>query len=271
MTSRHSSLFAGAAILVAMILLALFAPLLGTVDPLALDPAHRLRAPGASHWFGTDLLGRDLYSRVLYGARVSLAIGLLVALLSSAGGVLIGSVAAASRWTDALVMRAMDALMSIPGILLAIALMTITGASITNVVLAITLVELPGVSRMVRGVVLSLREQPFIDAAVTSGATPVGIMLRHLLPSVLPPLAVQATFIWAAAMITEATLSFIGAGVPPSVSSWGGTISDGRSLWHIKPYLVFIPAIFLSATVFGVNLLGDGLRDLLDPSQRLRN
>ncbi len=262
---RNPTIALGGLLLLLMLAMAVFAPLLFTADPTALAPARRTREPSATYWFGTDMLGRDIYSRVLYGARVSLTVGFSVAILSSIVGLAIGLFAGFVRWADTVVMRIMDGLMSIPSILLAIALMALTRGSVGNVVLAITVAEIPRVSRLVRGVVLSLREQPYVDAAVASGTRVPMIMLRHILPNTLAPLTVQATYICASAMITEAILSFIGAGTPPTIPSWGNIMAEGRALWQVKPYIVFFPAIFLSITVLAVNLLGDGLRDALDP------
>ncbi len=211
------------------------------------------------------MLGRDIYSRVIYGARVSLIVGFAVAIVASAVGMLIGLVAGFVRWLDGVVMRIMDGLMSIPPILLAIALMALTRGSVQNVVIAISVAEVPRVARLVRGVVLSLREQPYVEAAIASGTRVPKIILRHILPNTLAPLTVQATYICASAMITEAILSFIGAGTPPTIPSWGNIMAEGRALWQVKPFIVFFPAVFLSVTVLAVNLLGDGLRDALDP------
>jgi peptide/nickel transport system permease protein len=261
----HPTIAIGGALLLCLVLIGIFAPYLGTIDPTALAPAKRTRPPSADFWFGTDLLGRDVYSRVLYGTRVSLTVGLSVASLASLAGLTIGVVSGFLRWADGILMRVMDGLMSIPPILLAIALMALTRASVGNVILAITIAEIPRVSRLVRGVVLSLREQPYVDAAVASGTRTPMIILRHILPNTLAPMLVQATYICASAMIVEAILSFIGAGTPPTVPSWGNIMAEGRALWQVKPYIVFIPAAFLSTTVLAVNLLGDGLRDALDP------
>ncbi len=262
---RHPGIAAGGALVVLMAAIAVFAPILGTVDPTALAPARRLRPPSAMYWFGTDMLGRDVYSRVIYGARVSLVVGFAVAVLASLLGTAIGLVGGFVRWLDALLMRVMDGLMSIPSILLAIALMALTRGSVRNVVIAITIAEVPRVARLVRGVVLGLRELPYVEAAVAAGTRSPMIILRHILPNTLAPLSVQATYICASAMITEAILSFIGAGTPPIIPSWGNIMAEGRALWQVKPYLVFFPAAFLSVTVLAVNLLGDGLRDALDP------
>ena len=262
---RHPTVAVGATLLLFMLLIAVFAPYLGTVDPTALAPARRLRPPSAEHWFGTDMLGRDLYSRVIYGARVSLLVGFSVAAFASVIGLAIGLVAGFVRWADAVLMRVMDGVMSIPPILLAVALMALTRGSVGNVILAITIAEIPRVARLVRSVVLSLREQPYVDAAVAAGTRTPMIMLRHILPNTLAPMTVQATYICASAMIIEAILSFIGAGTPPITPSWGNIMAEGRALWQVKPFIVFFPAVFLSLTVLSVNLLGDGWRDALDP------
>jgi peptide/nickel transport system permease protein len=255
----------GGVLLLVLVLIGIFAPYLWTVDPTALAPAKRIRAPSADHWFGTDALGRDVYSRVLYGTRVSLTVGLSVALLATLAGLAIGLVSGFVRWADSIVMRVMDGLMSIPPILLAIALMALTRGSVGNVIMAITVAEIPRVSRLVRGVVLSLREQAYVDAAIACGTRTPMIILRHILPNTLAPMLVQATYVCASAMIVESILSFIGAGTPPTIPSWGNIMAEGRALWQVKPYIVFFPAAFLSVTVLAVNLVGDGLRDALDP------
>ena len=255
----------GGALLLALVLIGIFAPYLGTVDPTALAPAKRTRPPSAEYWFGTDALGRDVYSRVLYGTRVSLTVGLSVALLATLAGLTIGLVSGFVRWADGIVMRVMDGLMSIPPILLAIALMALTRGSAGNVIMAITVAEIPRVSRLVRSVVLSLREQAYVDAAIASGTRAPMIILRHILPNTMAPMLVQATYVCASAMIVESILSFIGAGTPPTIPSWGNIMAEGRALWQVKPYIVFFPAAFLSVTVLAVNLVGDGLRDALDP------
>jgi peptide/nickel transport system permease protein len=262
---RHPTALIGGMLLLVMTATAVFAPWLGTVDPQALAPAKRLKWPSAPYWFGTDMLGRDVYSRTIYGARVSLTVGISVALLSIAFGLAIGLATGVNRWVDAVVMRIMDGLMSIPAILIAIALMALNRASLENVIFAITVAEVPRVARLVRGIVLTLREQPFIEAALASGATQMRIMCRHILPNTMAPLLVHGTFIAASAMITEAILSFIGAGTPPIVPSWGNIIAEARSLFQIAPYIVLFPGIMLSATVLAINLLGDGLRDAFDP------
>jgi peptide/nickel transport system permease protein len=263
--ARHPTAIAGGVVLLAMVLVAAFAPWLGTVDPQAVSPIQRLKPPSSQHWFGTDMLGRDVYSRVIYGSRVSLAVGLAVAALSLAAGLAIGLVTGYIRWLDAVVMRVMDGLMSIPSVLLAIALMALTKASVTNVIFAITLAEVPRVVRLVRSLVLSLREQPYVEAAVAAGTSLPLILMRHILPNTTAPLLVQGTYVCASAMIVEAILSFIGAGTPPNVPSWGNIMAEARSLFQIAGYLILLPGLFLSVTVLAVNLLGDGMRDALDP------
>jgi peptide/nickel transport system permease protein len=262
---RHPTIVVGGALLFLMLAMAVFAPFLGTVDPTALSPAHRLRWPSSEYWFGSDMLGRDIYSRTIYGSRVSLAVGISVALLATGLGLFIGLVTGFYRWVDAVVMRIMDGLMSIPAVLIAIALMALTRASLQNVVFAITVAEVPRVTRLVRSIVLTLREQPFVEAATASGTTQLKIMWRHIVPNTLATLLVQGTYICASAMITEAILSFIGAGTPPTIPSWGNIMAEGRAVFLVAYYIVLFPGIFLSLTVLAINLLGDGLRDALDP------
>ena len=277
--AREPAIVIPAIILGILALIAILAPWLGTIDPALLDPTQRNKLPGfvgqitlpdgakAPYTFhmGTDNLGRDIYSRVVYGARVSLIIGALVAIVATAFGLAIGMVAGYVRWSDGLIMRIMDGLMSIPPILIAISLMALSKASLKNVIIAITIAEIPRVTRLVRGVVLSLREQPYVDAAVVVGTTTPMILLRHILPNVMAPLLVQGSYICAAAMITEAILSFIGAGTPPNIPSWGNIMAEGRSLFQIAWWIILFPGIFLSLTVLAMNMLGDGLRDALDP------
>ncbi len=267
---QHPNMAIGSAILLLMLFAAIFAPFLGTVDPTALATSKRTRFPSSDNWLGTDMLGRDIYSRILYGARVSLIVGFSVALLASLAGLAIGMVSGMVRWADSIIMRVMDGMMSIPPILLAIALMALTRGSVQNVVIAITISEIPRVARLVRGVVLTLREQPYVDAAVAAGTRTPMIILRHILPNTLAPMSVQATYICASAMIVEAILSFIGAGIPPITPSWGNIMAEGRSIWQVKIFIVLFPAMFLSITVLAVNLLGDGLRDALDPRMAKR-
>ena len=248
-----------------MVAIAIFAPWLWTIDPQAVAPIKRLKPPSGDFWMGTDMLGRDVYSRVVYGARVSLIVGLAVALFSTVVGLAIGLVTGYVRALDAVVMRVMDGLMSIPSVLLAIALMALTKASVGNVIAAITLAEVPRVVRLVRSLVLTLREQPYVEAAIAAGTTLPLILMRHILPNIVAPLLVQGTYVCGSAMITEALLSFIGAGTPPNIPSWGNIMAEGRSLIQIAGYLILFPGICLSLTVLAVNLLGDGMRDALDP------
>lgn len=262
---RHPTILWGGGLLGLVLLLAIAAPLAFTADPKQVFPLDRLKGPTAEHWFGTDMLGRDIYSRTIYGARVSLIVGFSVAACATVAGLAIGLIAGSNRWADAVLMRVLDGIMSIPAVLLAIALMAVSGAGIGNVILALTVAETPGVARLVRGVVLSLREQPFIDAAVASGSTYRTILLRHMLPNTVAPLLVQGTYVCAAAMLLEAVLSFIGAGTPPDVPSWGNMMAEGRAYFAIAPQIILFPGLMLSVAVLAVNLIGDGLRDALDP------
>ena len=262
---RHPMAIVGGVILAMMIVIAVLAPYLATVDPQAVSPVKRLKPPSSAYWFGTDMLGRDVYSRVVYGARISLLVGLAVAALSTLLGIAIGLVTGYIRWLDAIVMRVTDGLMSIPSVLLAIALMALTKASVGNVIVAITLAEVPRVVRLVRSLVLTLREQTYVEAAIAAGTTLPRILMRHILPNIVAPLLVQGTYVCGSAMITEAILSFIGAGTPPNIPSWGNIMAEGRSLIQIAGYLILFPGICLSLTVLAVNLLGDGMRDALDP------
>jgi len=254
---RNKAAVAGAAVLLAIVLVAIAAPLLATGNPLSINPLRRLRPPSAAFWFGTDHLGRDLWNRVLYGARVSLLVGGAVAGISMSVGLVIGLVAGYVRSIDAIVMRVMDGLMAIPSILLAVAL--------TNVIVAISVAEIPRVVRLVRSLVLTLRDEVYVQAAISSGTRLPRILRRHILPNVMGPVLVQGTYIFAAAILIEAALSFLGAGTPSNVPSWGNTISEGRPFFLLAAWIVIIPGMFLSATVLAVNLLGDGLRDALDP------
>lgn len=262
----HPTLWVGVVVLVLMAVVAIFAPLIATSDPSALNPAMRVKSPSVEAWFGTDMLGRDIFSRTIYGARVSLIVGASVAIFATIIGLAIGLLAGFVAWADNVVMRLMDGLMSIPAILLAIAVMTLMrGGSVLGVIFAITIAEIPRVARLSRSVVLSVREQPYVEAGVACGTSTFGIIWQHIMPNTFAALTVQATYICASAMITEAILSFIGAGMPSSIPSWGNIMAEGRALWQVKPNVVFFPALFLSITVLAVNLLGDGLRDAVDP------
>jgi peptide/nickel transport system permease protein len=262
---RNPLMICGLTLLGIMILVAVGAPYWGTVDPLELSPIDRLRAPSISHWFGTDMLGRDLYSRALYGSRISLFVGACVATLSMLAGLTIGLFSGYIRRVDAVVMRIMDGIMAIPAILLAIALMALVSASVQNVIIALTIPEIPRVVRVVRSVVLSLREQAYVEASQATGAHLPRILWRHIMPNTLAPLIVQGTYICASAVIFEAYLSFLGAGTPPEVPSWGNIMAEGRSYVQIAFWIVLFPGIFLALTVLAINLVGDGLRDTLDP------
>lgn len=262
---RHPTLILGGALLLAMVLMAIFAPLMFTVDPMELNPIQRLRGPAATHWFGTDMFGRDVYSRTVYGARISLIVGFTVSILATTLGMVIGLVSGYNRTLDAIIMRIMDGLMSIPAILLAIAMMALMSASVKNVIIAITIPEIPRVVRLVRALVLSLREQPFVEAASAMGAGFLRTMFRHIMPNTLAPLIVQGTYIMASAVIIEAYLSFLGAGTPPDVPSWGNIMAEGRTYVQIGFWIILFPGICLALTVLGINLMGDGLRDTLDP------
>jgi peptide/nickel transport system permease protein len=262
---RNPLAAAAAALLAAIVLGAALAPLMGTVDPTALSPAQRLRPPSLDNWLGTDHLGRDVWSRMVYGARVSVTVGLAVAVLSIVVGLVVGLVTGFIRWLDPLVMRVMDGLMAIPGVLLAIALVSVSGASMITVIAAITVPEIPRVVRLVRSVVLSVREEPYVEAAISVG-TPLWLILwRHVVPNCVPPLIVQATYVCASAMLTEAILSFLGAGTPPIIPSWGNMVAEARLLFQIAPMNLMYPGIALALTILAVNVLGDALRDRLDP------
>ena len=257
-------------VLIGLVLVAICAPLLSSIDPTAINPAQRLKPITAEHWLGTDAFGRDVYTRILYGARVSLLVGLGVAAFSLVIGLFVGVLAGYFRWVDAIVMRVMDGLMAIPGILLAIALVSLSGSSLLTVLIAITVPEVPRVVRLVRGVILSVRNESYVEAAQTLGTPLPTLMMRHLVPNTIAPLIVQCTYIFASAILTEAILSFLGAGVPPETSSWGNIMAEGRSYFQIFPGLVLYPGVLLSLTVLSVNLLGDALRDSLDPRMAKR-
>ena len=263
--SRYPLMYIGGGLLLIMVFLAVFAPLLFTSDPIQMNPVERLKTPSLTHWFGTDMFGRDIYSRTVYGSRISLVVGLVAAVLSVILGLFIGLVAGYIRFLDAILMRIMDGLMAIPGILLAIALVSLSGASLIAVTIAITIPEIPRVVRLVRSIVLSVREEPYVEAAIAAGTRLPLILSRHVLPNTIPPLIVQATYVCGSAMLTEAILSFLGAGTPPEVPSWGNIMAEGRLYFQIAPWIIFFPGITLAVTVLAVNVLGDGLRDTLDP------
>ena len=255
----------GSALLIVLILSALLAPWFTPYDPFEMNVVDRLLPPNETYWFGTDAYGRDIFTRTLYGGRVSLVIGAAVAVASTVVGLLIGVIAGYFRTADAILMRVMDGLMAIPGILLAIALMSLTRASVWIVIMAITIPEVPRVARLVRSVVLSVREQVYIQAASAVGTRFPRLMLRHILPNTFAPLIVQATYIAASAVLVESYLSFLGVGTPPEIPSWGNIIAEGRLYVQIAFWNILFPSVFLAVMVLSINILGDGLRDMLDP------
>ncbi|HMK00237.1 MAG TPA: ABC transporter permease [Reyranella sp.] len=276
---RNPSVIFGGVILLVMLAIAILAPVLGTVDPTRIDPAARNKKPGTEITFrlddgttakrvvlmGTDSLGRDVYSRVIYGTRVSLIIGVAVSACAVAIGLVIGLVSGYIRWLDGIIMRIMDGLMAIPGILLAIALVSIWRAGLITVIFAIVVPDVPRVVRLVRSVVLTVREEPYVEGAISVGTPTWTLMFRHILPNTVAPLIVQGTFIAAAAILAEAILSFLGIGIPPEIPSWGNIMAEGRTLFRVFPHNILYPGIFLALTVLAINVMGDGLRDTLDP------
>lgn len=262
---KHPTLIIGALMLLLVVVISLAAPWIATHDPQDLDPIARMQPPSAEHYFGTDALGRDVFSRAVWGGRVSLIVGLSVAALATLAGVFLGLTAGFVRWSDGPIMRVMDGLMAIPGILLAIALMAVTQASLTTVIVAITIPEIPRVARLVRSLALTLREQLFVEAAHAVGTRLPTILWRHVLPNTVAPLVVQATFVAASAVLIEAALSFLGVGVPAQTPSWGNMMAEGRNYVAVAFHIILYPGILLALTVLAINLLGDGLRDALDP------
>jgi peptide/nickel transport system permease protein len=281
---RHPGVVAGGFVILAVVLIGLLAPWLGTIDPTAINPAARNRLPGMEismrtdtgervrmvARFGTDSLGRDIYSRVVYGARVSLLIGIAVAVISIVAGLFVGLLAGFFRWLDAVLMRIMDGLMAIPAILLAIAMVSLFRAGVLAVIAAIAVPEIPRVVRLVRSIVLGVREEPYVEAAVTLGTPTAKLLWRHVLPNTIAPLIVQGTFTCASAILVEAILSFLGIGVPPEVPTWGNIMAEGRQVFSIYPHNIIYPGVMLAATILAVNVLGDGLRDTLDPKMAKR-
>lgn len=261
---RHRGIVAGGMLLSVIIVGSLFAPLLA-LDPQELNPIARLMPPGEEGLFGTDHLGRDILARTLHGGRVSLFVGISVAVLATLFGTAIGLVAGFIRAADGPLMRIMDGVMAIPAILLAIAMVAVTRPSVANVIFAVTVVETPRVARLVRSVVLTIREQPYIEAAIAAGTRVPRIMVRHVLPNTAAPLIVQATYVAAAAILIESLLSFLGTGTPAAIPTWGNIVAEGRTYFQVATWIVFFPGLFLAVTVLAINLLGDGLRDLLDP------
>ena len=274
----------GGSVLALLVLVALAAPWLGTVDPTLFDAGSRDLRPGAQgeittlegetvkHTFlmGSDSLGRDIYSRVLYGTRVSLLVGISTALLALAFGIVCGLASGYLRWLDGILMRVMDGIMAIPAILIAIALVAMWRGTLLTVIVAIAIPEIPRVTRLVRSLVLSIREEPYVEAAVSLGTPTAKIMFAHILPNTIAPLLVQGTFICALGILVEAILSFLGVGLPPDVPTWGNVMAEGRIHFNEYPHNIFFPGIFLAVTVLAVNILGDGLRDTLDPKMAKR-
>jgi peptide/nickel transport system permease protein len=261
---RNPTIALGALLLTLLLAMAIAAPLIAG-DPFRQAPINRLRAPSERFWFGTDQFGRDVFSRTVYGARVSLIVGFVVAALASVIGLALGLICGYFKRIDAVMMRAMDGIMAIPSILLAIALITLSRPGLGIVIVAILVPEVPRVVRVVRSIVLSIRAQPYVESAIAGGTRNTKLLVRHILPNTLAPLIVQATYVCASAMLIEAGLSFLGAGVPPEIPSWGNIIAQGRTFFQIAPWTILIPGAFLAATVLAVNMLGDGLRDRLDP------
>jgi peptide/nickel transport system permease protein len=257
-------------ILLAIVLIAVAAPIVATTDPILIHPMERLRPGSLQHWFGTDALGRDVYARVVYGARTSLIVGTFAAAASIAFGLAIGIIAGYFRMADLIIMRVMDGVMAIPSIVLAVALVAISGASLTTVLVAIAVPEIPRVVRLVRGVILNLRGEPYVEAAISLGTPAPLLLIRHMIPNTMAPLIVQSSFVLASAILTEAALSFLGVGLPPEIPSWGNIMSEGRKYFQLYPGLIFIPGAFLAVTVLSVNLIGDALRDALDPKMAKR-
>jgi peptide/nickel transport system permease protein len=257
-------------VLVAIVAMAIFAPLLANFEPTKLNPAMRLKPASAEYWLGTDSFGRDLYSRVIYGAQVSLLVGAGVALGSLAIGLPLGLIAGWFRSVDAVMMRMMDGLMAIPGILLAIAIVALTQAGLVTVIIAIMLPEIPQVVRLVRSRVIATRTETFVQAATLLGTPTPKLIMRHLLPTTIAPLIVQGTYIYASAILTEAALSFLGVGIGTEIPTWGNIMAEGRLYFALNPWLVFWPAIVLSLCILSINLLGDALRDRLDPKMKGR-
>lgn len=263
-TRRNPTIVIGGVMLGVLVVLAVLAPWI-SVDPFKQTPANRLRPPSEAFWFGTDRYGRDVLARTLHGARVSLVVGLSVAVISSGIGLFLGLLCGYFKLVDGIVMRIMDGLMAIPSILLAIALITLSRPGLGIVITAIIIPEVPRIVRVVRSVVLTIKEQPYIQSAIAGGTRTPKLLAHHILPNTMAPLIVQATYVCASAMLIEAGLSFLGAGVPPEIPSWGNIIAQSRDFFQIAPWAILIPGAFLALTVLAVNMLGDGLRDRLDP------
>ena len=251
-----------------LIVISIFTILAGTVDrydPLKLQSGDRLVPPSGAHWFGTDNTGRDVYSRTIHGGRVSLRVGFTVAVLTVGAGMIVGLISGYDRRADMIIQRFMDAIMSFPTLLLALALIAMLGSSVNNVIIVITIVDTPRMVRIVRAQVLALREYPFVEAARAIGAPTWRVLLLHVAPNTFAPVIVQATFVFASAILVEAGLSFLGLGIPPELPSWGNILALGRTYLQTAVWVAFFPGLILTITVLAINLVGDGLRDALDP------
>ena len=262
---RHPTFVIGLAALALIATTAVLVPVLPLPDAMDMNPAQRLRPPSLAHPFGTDNFGRDVFARALWGSQISMMVGFGVAVLSTMIGLVIGIVSGFYRAADAVIMRIMDAMMSVPAILLAIALVSINKPGLVTIIAAITLVEIPRVVRVVRATVLTIREQTYIEAAISVGTRPLKLLFSHVLPNAMAPIIVQSTFICAVAVLIEASLSFLGAGTPPELPSWGNMMASARPHIHQAPWMLLLPGALLSATVLSINMVGDGLRDMLDP------
>ena len=253
-----------------IVLSAIFAPWIVPHDPVRLTPSVRLKPPSETYWLGTDAFGRDLFSRIITGGQISLVVGVAAAIFAVAFGLLFGLLAGYIRWVDAVLMRMVDGLMAIPSILLAIAIVSLWGASLWTVLVAITIPEVPRVVRLVRSLVLSAREEPYVEAAIAAGSSTWLIMRRHLVPNTIAPLIIKGTYICASAILTEAILSFLGAGISPETPSWGNIMAEGRIYFQINPGIVLWPGLVVSVAILSINLLGDAVRDALDPRMAKR-
>ncbi|MCY4653377.1 MAG: ABC transporter permease [Dehalococcoidia bacterium] len=262
---KNPNMLTGFVILAIISFFTIFAGYVDRYDPLKLEPLDRLLAPSLEHWFGTDNTGRDVYSRTIHGGRVSLLVGFTVAILTVCAGMVIGLISGYDRRADMVIQRFMDAIMSFPTLLLALALIAMLGSSITNVIIVITVVDTPRMVRIVRAQVLALREYQFVEAARAIGAPTWRVLLLHVAPNTFAPVMVQATFIFATAILVEAGLSFLGLGIPPNLPSWGNILALGRTYLQTAVWVSFFPGLILTITVLAINLVGDGLRDALDP------
>lgn len=261
---NRASVF-GLAVVVLILVLAVFAPLISPYDPLTLDVANRLKECSSEHWFGTDTMGRDVFARVLYGARISLIVGFTVGITSGLLGLMIGLYASTNKVLDNILMRICDGLKAIPSTLLAITLMAVLGADVKNVIISLIVVNVPNMARLARSQAMVVREQTYVEAMYCLGAKKARILWKHIAPNILSPLIVQVTFVFASAIITEAALSFLGAGVPAPAPSWGNILNEGKGVIYNAWWMVVFPGVFTALTVLGLNLLGDGVRDFLDP------